>query len=49
MNGKGLRAFNFKKFLSEIFRKSGMELPLIRQGYALPPSPRGEGYIKGSY
>ena len=26
-----------------------MELPLIRQGYALPPSPQGEGNIKGSY
>ncbi len=26
-----------------------MELPLIRQGYALPPSPQGEGNIKGGY
>ena len=48
----GLRPLIFKNFLSKIFRKPKMgcaeyATPLIRL-LSQPPSPRGEGYIKGS-
>ena len=40
---------DFLKFLPKYSENQKWAAPLIRQGYALPPSPQGEGNIKGGY